>query len=781
MWRRCRSVPAVASTSPSVPARCSWRWPQGLNAIVVSLFVSRPSFETILRNHPASTARVTGLYAEASPDAQLELIATIYQRRVTAGVLLTEATAPLEATLRRAARRVDLELAVRRLPPGANVLRELAQLSGATAILALPDPAVFNPDSVTALLESCYRRGQPVVGFSPALVTAGSLASAYASATDVVAQVEQMLPGLEAGRLPDPQYPAYWKVAVNESVARSLDLVVSVQARGLGAAEPRKPTMSKPSLRGLSITAQLILLAVVPTLAMCAVLSCWLYSSRVSEIRNDVGDHGRMLVTALAQTSRYAVVAGNTEGLKSTLQDLIAAEPSLVSVEVLDEAKNPVASASVDPSSAGPSGRRFMPSDLADTLAFQHPIRLQPVLTLEGLEAPEPAPESGADPAARASTQAAAGRIVGYVNLRMSVAPLVAAKMHELLLAGLFTLAAAVFGGLVGLAMAQRLRQPLSAVMGAIRDIRRGRFQAAMPCTAAGELGELQRAIVDMAASLGVAHHNLEAKVAARTAELHKAMTTLAAANEDRRRLIAGANTLIEEERRRIAVEFHDHLGSALVAARMKADHIAHLGAKHAAADGAGSAVVQAAGELSATLSKLYGEAREIIKQLRPEVLDTLGLARALGELLRQYEGSRPACRFVIRTSPGFPALRGAFAITAYRVVQEAVTNIAKHANARLAELSLLWDESARRITVIVSDDGRGFDLAVRTPDSLGLVGMRERVEALGGRLTLLSGEGGTTVTFTVAVDEETLRMAGSDAEVESAFEDLTAATSAAT
>ncbi|WKB50698.1 hypothetical protein [Eleftheria terrae] len=209
---------------------------------VVSLFASGQTYQQVLAAaDPERRSAVTAIYAEASPQAQLEVIAALYQRRVTVGVLLSELTARLEPGLRRAASRLGLNLAVHRVAAGDNVVRELNALSSATVILALPDSSLYSKDNLGLLLESSYRRRQPIVGFSPALVHAGTLASAYASVEDIAAHLDEVLPQLEAGRLPEPQYPMYWRVAINEHVARSLSITVSDAVREMGNRPPGRP------------------------------------------------------------------------------------------------------------------------------------------------------------------------------------------------------------------------------------------------------------------------------------------------------------------------------------------------------------------------------------------------------------------------------------------------------------------------------------------------------------------------------------------------------------
>ena len=166
------------------------------------------------------------------------LIRALYARRVGVGVLLTESTAAQETELRRAARSADLDIDVQFVERGENAVRALTRVASSTVLLAVPDRDLYTVDNLRNLLESTYRRGQGVIGFSASLVNAGTLAAAYSSIDDTVAQVGEVAATMAAGRLPDPQYPRYWRVAVNDSVARSLNVVVSDAARRLGNFPP---------------------------------------------------------------------------------------------------------------------------------------------------------------------------------------------------------------------------------------------------------------------------------------------------------------------------------------------------------------------------------------------------------------------------------------------------------------------------------------------------------------------------------------------------------------
>jgi len=210
-----------------------------LNADVVGPLISTfVSSEAYLRLTAAALPRrtrpTTAVYAEAAPAAQMQLIRRLYRRKVMVGVLLSPATRHLRPLIEQAASAAELSVSFEVVEPGTNPVRALAALTSASVLLAVPDPELYNAQVVRAVLESTYRRRQGVIGFSRAMVSAGTLGAAYATIDDVVAQLGDMIEALIAGRSVDAQYPLYWRVAINDSVARSLDVIVDASARGLG-------------------------------------------------------------------------------------------------------------------------------------------------------------------------------------------------------------------------------------------------------------------------------------------------------------------------------------------------------------------------------------------------------------------------------------------------------------------------------------------------------------------------------------------------------------------
>lgn len=210
------------------------------------------------------------------------------------------------------------------------------------------------------------------------------------------------------------------------------------------------------------------------------------------------------------------------------------------------------------------------------------------------------------------------------------------------------------------------------------------------------------------------------------------------------RELAAYRDTVREVERKRIAREVHDELGQQLTALRMR---LSLLG--RPADDG--PPLSEQLADMRRLLDRMVGMVRHVASNLRPATLD-LGLVPALEWLagdFEQHSGIR--CRFRLLTSDDRAAdtlaLDDTRATALFRIAQEALTNVARHAQASEAGISL--KATADGISLQVSDNGRGFDPAgVKARRSLGLLGMRERMLILHGELQIHSAAGqGTTVS----------------------------------
>lgn len=484
--------------------------------------------------------------------------------------------------------------------------------------------------------------------------------------------------------------------------------------------------------RDWGITSRLMTIAVVPTLLMCLVVNLTLYFSGRDELASDIQERGRLIAAALTESSRYGVISGNIAYLERTLKGLLSVDRSIASIEVLDERRKPVVVA------GGPTGIEGMS-------VFEMPIRAQSIDIDPFDSTAEPNVPAAAKPAV------ALGQTVGYVRVAMSPAPLLEAKRTHLYFSATIVLAAALLSMMAALWLAQTLRQPLRAVMTALREIRQGRYDVHLDPRPNGELGELQRAILDMTKNLSISRHEFEELVASRTRELQAAVDAAKEAHMEKQRLLAHGNELVEEERRRIAADIHDFLNAALISVRLWAESITAEAAKANPGE-----VERLAKRIFAVTDSLYASVRRIVKQLRPEVIDTLGLKGAVEEMVRTYDEAHPHCRFACQVDAAFPNLRGQLAMTAFRVIQEALSNVVKHAVATQATVSLGQNARTGQARITISDGGKGFDTRARISSGLGLIGMRERVSAAGGKIVIASRDGaGTSIEIELPVVEQ--------------------------
>jgi ABC-type uncharacterized transport system substrate-binding protein len=196
--------------------------------------------ELLSRADPEKRRSVTAIYAEAAPPTKCNSFPAFWEERPVVAALLTENTSYLAPLLQDAARRAGVTLQTERVRTDENVARALTRVASAAAILAVPDSSIYTPDNLRTILESTYRRSQIVVGFSTSLVKAGTTATAYSTIEDVLAELDHLIRSIVAGGIPAPTFPRYWRVAINESVARSLNIVVTDEVRAMGELPPRK-------------------------------------------------------------------------------------------------------------------------------------------------------------------------------------------------------------------------------------------------------------------------------------------------------------------------------------------------------------------------------------------------------------------------------------------------------------------------------------------------------------------------------------------------------------
>jgi signal transduction histidine kinase len=219
--------------------------------------------------------------------------------------------------------------------------------------------------------------------------------------------------------------------------------------------------------------------------------------------------------------------------------------------------------------------------------------------------------------------------------------------------------------------------------------------------------------------------------------ERRRAAEELEEANHQLRFLSRRLFEVQEEERRHLARELHDEIGQALTAAKINLQSVTGNGSS------ANFARLQ---ETTAILDRLLGQVRQISLDLRPSMLDDLGLVPALRSLLDQ-QGRRAsvAVRFSAENMPENvdPEIQTA----CFRITQEAVTNAVRHAHATRIDVDLRRDNGKLRL--LIRDNGSGFE--VESPQAqtvgLGLVGIKERAALVGGQARIISSpKEGTTI-----------------------------------
>lgn len=190
------------------------------------------------------------------------------------------------------------------------------------------------------------------------------------------------------------------------------------------------------------------------------------------------------------------------------------------------------------------------------------------------------------------------------------------------------------------------------------------------------------------------------------------------------------------EERRRLRRELHDGLAPQLVAFAMKLE-----AARAGVTDGETEATL---GMLADRARATIGEVRRLVNALRPPLLDELGFVSAVRETTLRHAGNGAGPALVFEASSEIPELPAAVETAAYRIAQEALANVVRHADARHCSVQLTFDPSAEELILMVTDDGRG--IAPDAPAGVGILSMRERAEELGGGLAITPALAGGTM-----------------------------------
>jgi signal transduction histidine kinase len=283
----------------------------------------------------------------------------------------------------------------------------------------------------------------------------------------------------------------------------------------------------------------------------------------------------------------------------------------------------------------------------------------------------------------------------------------------------LTTVLVAIGGILAASLLTWLLTRPILALVATTQRVGQGDLQERAPHWADDEIGALADAFNQMLDDLSVSREALAEKDAARS------------------RLLEQLINAQEEERKRIARELHDGVGQSLTSLILSLKLTAQM-------DEIESMKIKNE-ELRQQATQMLSEVRLLSRQLRPSVLDDLGLVAALERYADEFTRRYPSldvdlhCELPHRLPPMVET-------AIYRIVQEAMTNAARHSGG--SAVSILLQQRPDAVLAIIEDNGHGFDpeAARRTGQSVGIHGMAERAELMGGHLTIESGDEGTSI-----------------------------------
>jgi two-component system sensor histidine kinase UhpB len=288
----------------------------------------------------------------------------------------------------------------------------------------------------------------------------------------------------------------------------------------------------------------------------------------------------------------------------------------------------------------------------------------------------------------------------------------------------------------ITMTVVNRALAPIESLSDAMGAIEAGRYETRVEPSGSPELAAICRKLNDLAAVLG-------------------------ATVEDKRRLAERVVSLQDVERKEIARELHDEFGPHLFALRAHASSLTRLADSSEPDLGA---LRKHVGAMLDQVNALQQFNRRVLERLRPVGLAELGLADALGALLRLWRETYPGVVIETSISPSLGARGETAELTIYRVIQEALTNVFRHARATRVDIAV--EPAAPRRTgaveteavrVSVRDNGAG--LPADHKQGFGMLGMRERVLALGGSMTVASTDQGVTVEALVPCEIQSSRI----------------------
>jgi signal transduction histidine kinase len=220
--------------------------------------------------------------------------------------------------------------------------------------------------------------------------------------------------------------------------------------------------------------------------------------------------------------------------------------------------------------------------------------------------------------------------------------------------------------------------------------------------------------------------------------ELKQAKDEARQYNQKNCTLISSINSTIEEERKYIARELHDQLNAEILFIKLKLRRLLVVIKKYYSDT---EEIEPSIIEMLDRVSNIYGSTRNIIKMLRPEVMDSLGLIGSIEDIIDMIATTKPECKIRLDHKGDFSGLSNTVLMTIFRIIQESLSNAGKYAQATEISIQLYFkcEPYKQGIFLYIVDDGKGFEMKDRCHEGMGLTSIRERVHALNGQLKIIT------------------------------------------
>jgi len=322
------------------------------------------------------------------------------------------------------------------------------------------------------------------------------------------------------------------------------------------------------------------------------------------------------------------------------------------------------------------------------------------------------------------------GRVLAGFSLALMESAIRKARFRGIVIAASEIILTVMATVLIGLHLTRRL----GVLADAAESVGAGDYSVVVPTETADEVGKTAAAFNRMVGEVSSRTRLLEN-------EEEKSRKLLA----ENRQLVHASLEVQEEERKHLARELHDELGQCITAIQADAELIRDNSA------GRDDRIEASAGAILGVSSRIYDVVHSMMARLRPGILDDLGLVAALNDDISAWMRRNPGTTCRLNTTGQLDNLGERINITVYRIVQECLTNITRHARAGKVTIDMAGEVDG--LSIRIEDDGCGAPATV-SHGGLGLIGMRERVDALGGVLKTGTEGKGFLVEISIPLQE---------------------------